>query len=393
MAVGTPLSQRLVLVSDLHMGGGAGAGRWGPGFVDEFDGDEVFPAFLMWLRSEGRRPSRLVLLGDTLDFLRVPVPGALYARNDAEAVGQLERIAAAHPTVFEALGAIVNEGTALDVVVGNHDVELARPAVQRRLRTLLKAPGNTSANQEAVRFHLWGYYVPELLYAEHGNHYHDINSLRRPLVPFQDGRTERPPAARLGSARRRLLGRGQPGAPPLHQIVDDLFSVGRLSGAALKEYRDSMLSEYAAEIGLPVSAVRRLDELGRTSVPATAARIARTRLARGPSFGDAAPEVATSVHRVLAAAGCAVPFCVFGHTHAACHRRLPGGVGQYLNAGTWSTDYRRAVNRRRPVPDPRRRTWVELSGHGSDNPQARLLHWVEGRDPASRVSERAVGRD
>ena len=43
MAVGTPLSQRLVLVSDLHMGGGAAAARWGPGFIDEFDGDEVFP--------------------------------------------------------------------------------------------------------------------------------------------------------------------------------------------------------------------------------------------------------------------------------------------------------------------------------------------------------------
>ena len=386
------MSERLVLVSDLHLGAGAATAQWGPGFVDEFDGDEAFPAFLTWLRSDGRRPSRLVLLGDTLDFLRVPVPGALYARNDAEAVGQLERIAAAHPTVIEALSATVNDGTAIDVVVGNHDVELARPAVQRRLRTLLKAPGNSAADQKAVRFHLWGYYVPGLLYAEHGNHYHDINSLRRPLVPFRDGRTERPPAARLGSARRRLLGRDHPGAPPLHQIVKDLFFVGRLSGAALKEYRDSMLSDYAAKIGLPVSAVRRLDELGRTSLPATAARIARTRLARGPSFGDAAPEVATSVHRVLAAAGCAVPFCVFGHTHAACHLRLPGWVGQYLNTGTWSTDYRRAMNRRQPVPDPQRRTWVELRGYPKENPQARLLHWVEGPDPASRVSERAVGR-
>ena len=123
-----------------------------------------------------------------------------------------------------------------------------------------------------------------------------------------------------------------------------------------------------------------------------AARIARTRLARGPSFGDAAPEVATSVHRVLAAAGCGVPFCVFGHTHAALHLGLPGGVGHYLNTGTWSTDYRRAVNRRRPVPDSRRRTWVELSDRGSDDPQARLLQWVEGPDPASRISEPAIGR-
>src|SRR5512133_830266 len=222
MATGAPVSERLVLVSDLHLGAGTVPASWGAGFIDEFDGDEAFPAFLTWLRFEGPRPSRLVLLGDTLDFLRVPVPGALYARNDAEAVRQLDLIAAAHPRVFEALSAMVNDGIAIDVVVGNHDVELARPAVQGCLRTLLRAPSDTG-DQGAVNFHLWGYYAPGLLYAEHGNHYHDINCFQRPLVPFRNGRTERPPAARFGSARRQLRGRNLSGAPPLHQIVMDIF--------------------------------------------------------------------------------------------------------------------------------------------------------------------------
>ena len=388
MTVDSGVSDRLVLVSDLHLGAGAVPGSRVHGFDDAFDGDEAFPTFLTWLRSDDRRLSRLVLLGDTLDFLRVPVPGALYARNDAEAVGQLDLIAAAHPRVFETLSAMVNDGIAIDVVVGNHDVELARPAVQRRLRTLLRAPSDTG-DHGAVNFHLWGYYAPGLLYAEHGNHYHDINCFQRPLVPFRNGRTERPPAARFGSA---LRGRNLSGAPPLHQIVMDIFSARRLSDAALEEYRDSMLSGYAAEIGLPKSVVRHLDELGRTTALSIAARIARTRLAGGPSFKDLAPAVAASVHRVLSTAGCAVPFCVFGHTHVACHLQLPGGVGQYLNTGTWSTDYRRAPNRRQPVSDPRRRTWVELSRHGRGNLQARLLHWVGGPDPASHVSEWAVGR-
>jgi hypothetical protein len=152
-----------------------------------------------------------------------------------------------------------------------------------------------------------------------------------------------------------------------------------------------VLPGYAAKIGLPVSAVRRLDELGRTSIVATAVRIARTRLARGPSFRDAAPDVAASVHRVLAAAGCAVPFCVFGHTHAACHLRLPSGVGQYMNAGTWSTDYGRAVHRQ-PLPDPPRRTWIDFVGHGSDRPQARLLRWAEPPASASHIIEQTIGR-
>jgi len=86
-----------VIVSDLHLGGGPVAGAWGAGFSDEFADDQSFSGFLRWL---ARRPgSRLVFLGDTFDFLRVPVTGTrtgLFARCDAEAVAQLDRIAAAH---------------------------------------------------------------------------------------------------------------------------------------------------------------------------------------------------------------------------------------------------------------------------------------------------------
>ena len=53
LAADAAMSERLVLMSDLHMRAGVAAARCGPGFVDEFDGDE---AFLTWLRSdEGRR--------------------------------------------------------------------------------------------------------------------------------------------------------------------------------------------------------------------------------------------------------------------------------------------------------------------------------------------------
>jgi UDP-2,3-diacylglucosamine pyrophosphatase LpxH len=371
------MMQRLVLVSDIHLGLGAAGARYGPRFVDEFDGDEALPAFLSWLRSDGRRPSHLVLLGDTLDFLRVPVRGALYARNDAEAVWQLEQIAIAHPTVFEALSAIMNDGTVIDIVVGNHDVELARPAVQGKLRRLLGAPEHPGADAAAVRFHLWGYYLPGLLYAEHGNHYHDVNSFRRPLIPFRAGRTERPLATRIHSVLRHAR-RKQSGGPPLHQVLADLLPLDRVPRAAMGDYYATVLPRYAAELGLPVLTVRQLHELGQTSTVATALRIAKVRMGHDLSFGEAAPGVATSVHQVLAAAGCAVPFCIFGHSHAACHLQLPGGVGDYLNTGTWSSDYRSATGRGQPVPDSQKRTWIELAYDDSDNPQAKLLHWATG---------------
>ncbi|HEY5988418.1 MAG TPA: hypothetical protein VIV12_18875, partial [Streptosporangiaceae bacterium] len=64
----------LVVVSDLHLGGGPFAGAWGPGFSDEFADDEAFSEFLHWL---SQRPGRrLVFLGDVFDFMRVPVTGA-----------------------------------------------------------------------------------------------------------------------------------------------------------------------------------------------------------------------------------------------------------------------------------------------------------------------------
>jgi hypothetical protein len=318
-----------------------------------------------------RSPRRLVLLGDTVDFLRVPVAGALYARNDSEAVRQLDQVAAAHPRVFAALSAALAQGVGIDIVIGNHDVELARPAVQRRLRALLTPPGDTGG--EAIDFHLWGYYVPGLLYAEHGNHYHDINSFRRPLLPFLDGHTERPLAARYGSARR-LIWRGGRRRLPLRHLVRDLVWARKPKGAALEEYREQVLPRYAAEIGLPVSAVRQLHEFGATSVPSVALRIARARLAGGPSFREKAPAVAAAVQRVLATAGYPVPFCVFGHTHLACRVRARDAPGEYLNTGTWSTDYRRGVPGRPSGPTPRR-TWVEVTASGNKGPQASLWSW------------------
>jgi UDP-2,3-diacylglucosamine pyrophosphatase LpxH len=86
----------LVIVSDLHLGGGPRAKAWGRGFSDAFTDDRAFSDFLRWLSERPR--CRLVFLGDAFDFLR----GAgdrcgLFARSDTEAVAQLDQIAAAHP--------------------------------------------------------------------------------------------------------------------------------------------------------------------------------------------------------------------------------------------------------------------------------------------------------
>jgi len=370
---------RLVLVSDLHLGGGPEAAAAGPGFADPFDQDDAFVQFLGYLRRrEEGRPYRLVLLGDTLDFLRVPVTGprtGLYARDDAEAVGQLDRIHAAHRSVFGGLAGTLASGVPVDVVVGNHDVELARPAVRDRLRALLGDDhGCPPEGLTSLRFHPWGYHVPGVLYAEHGNHYHDINTFDRPLHPFRRARLlERPPAARLGGLRR--LGSGPAARPWIRDALADLLPRRRVDSTARSAYR-ARLPAYADELGLAGDVVTRLHELGGTSVLRIMRRLLRTRLAGGPAFAEQLPQVAALVHEALSSSGQAAPCYVFGHAHVAQHLRLAGTGACYLNTGTWSTDGAESAPASARRRGGARCTWVDIDRGVGGRPTATLLRWA-----------------
>jgi len=349
----------LVITSDLHLGGGLPAEAWGPGFSDEFTDDQAFSDFLRWLSQ--RRGCRLVFLGDAFDFLRVPVTGArtgLFARCDAEAVAQLDRIAAAHPTVVKALSAALAAGVHVDFVSGNHDAELIRPAVRERLCALLGAQ---------VSFHSWILYIPGLLYAEHGHHHHDINTFVRPLYPYakNDGRLERPPAAWLGDLRRFP-------ASPSHLWRDAMTGLrGRPSARGRAEYLAGLAPTHADEIGLPEGVLAELHQLASFSPFGVGWRLVSTRLRRGDRRGYL-PTAAAAVHDLLARNQLAVPFYAFGHTHAAM--RLPLGTNAwYLNSGTWS---RMTWGSARA-----RRTWIEITVGEAPDAGARLFHWTGTAEP------------
>ena len=352
MSDGSPL----VIVSDLHLGGGPAAGAWGAGFSDEFADDQPFSDFLRWL---ARRPgSRLVFLGDTFDFLRVPVTGTrtgLFAHCDAEAVAQLDRIAAAHSTIITAMSAALAAGVRADFVCGNHDAELVRPAVQERLCTLLGAH---------VRVHPWILYIPGLLYAEHGHQHHDINAFARPLYPYaaNDGRLERPPAARLGDLKRL------PASPGLlwRDALPGLR--GRLPAESRAEYLARLVPARAHEIGLPESVVAELHHLASFSLLRAGRRLASTRLRRRrPGY---LPLAAAAVHDLMARSQCAVPFYAFGHTHAAARISL-GANAYYLNSGTWSTAAWAGAGSRG--------TWIEISAAAPAS--AKLFRWTGAAEP------------
>lgn len=362
----------LVIVSDLHLGGGTAAAARGRAFSDEFSDDAAFSDFLRWI--SGRRGCRLVLLGDSFDFLRVPVSGArtgLFARNDAEAVGQLDRIAAAHPAAVEALSATLAAGVELDFVSGNHDAELIRPAVRERLCELLGG---------RARFHPWILYIPGLLYAEHGHHHHDINAFARPLYPYaaKAGRLERPPAAWLGDLRRLT-------ANP-HRLWRDAMAGVRVRSRAGRHtgYFTWMLPAHAEQIGLPERVVADLHHLASFSPFRIGRRLARTRLRRrgGPGY---LPTAAAAVRELMVSNRLTVPFYAFGHTHDAM--RLPlGRRAWYLNSGTWSTTVRGSGHAYR--------TWIEITADrmpaagGLSGAGASLFRWTGAAEqlPDHRIS-------
>jgi len=189
----------IILISDLHLSGGYDRRTGTYNRNEDFFYDAALGRFIDWLLaravSEGRR-WRLVLLGDFLDFLQVHAGDGHDAglTSSSTTLAKLEAIAAGHAEAFAALGRFVAAGHALDVVIGNHDIELLWPEVQARFRELVERNAG-GAPAIALTFHPWILYLPGLLYAEHGQQYDSLNSfatLMRPLLPSDPQRIELP---------------------------------------------------------------------------------------------------------------------------------------------------------------------------------------------------------
>lgn len=363
-----------VVISDLHLA----AGRHDP-FFD----DESLVAFLDSLarRAETGAPLRLVLLGDTLDFTLVEhdrrrldptVPGAL---------ARLERIAAAHADVFAALARAAGAGVALDIVPGNHDLELLAPAVLDGLRALLTHDGGS------LTLHPWILHLPGIAYLEHGQQHHDINRVPHLLAIGGDDELPLPAGTVYGEhllalndllgadiAIERLSGRSVLAAAR-RRPARLRRTLGPTLGAAHRLLRCERAARSALRGGQPPAArhenppglpAATVGALGRAAASTPAGALRRRLLARTATE----PYMVTgarTVHGVLAAVGQPAAFYVYAHTHVADDRPLTSdpAAPRYLNAGTWS---RLALDR---AP---RCCYVELGCDG-DAPSARLLHW------------------
>lgn len=177
----------LIIISDLHISSGYNRRTGTFDRNEDFFYDGAFDRFideLLRRSTSEQRQWRLVILGDLIDFLQVDVPikGTGHGLTSHEtAAKKLERVARGHASIFSALGRFVASGHPVDIVIGNHDIEMIWPEIQQRIRELILK--HVAGEAAPITFHPWIFYIPGLVYAEHGQQYDGLNSFTTLLQP------------------------------------------------------------------------------------------------------------------------------------------------------------------------------------------------------------------
>ncbi|MGE3456423.1 MAG: hypothetical protein AB7O24_15040 [Kofleriaceae bacterium] len=189
----------ILVVSDLHFGEellpGASAERRHA--IDL--GGSAFREFLRHhaVRRRDGRPWRLVIAGDLFDFMSVVVPRLPdrpaktaderrfgLGRGVATGVERLKRICEAHKPLLSDLVRFANAGHQIDIVVGNHDVELLAKEVAAELKRQLALVGGEEPALSRINVVPWFIYVPGVAWIEHGHVYDEGCSFEFNLAPM-----------------------------------------------------------------------------------------------------------------------------------------------------------------------------------------------------------------
>lgn len=152
-----------IILSDLHLGFGPRLPDGSRNLLEEFHYDRQFIELLQHY-SEGeyaKAEVELVLNGDILNHLHTTPEEADCDRlTETVALARTEKILAGHPQFFDALAGFARRPNhSIVYIMGNHDMGVAWPKIQQRLKELI---------HPELKFYL-DYYETGGMYIEHGN--------------------------------------------------------------------------------------------------------------------------------------------------------------------------------------------------------------------------------
>jgi len=209
-AISTLPDTNYLVVSDLHLRGGFNNPTEG---LYHFDAEFADLLRYYRLHRASTRPWTLIIDGDFIEFRYVtdlPEPshpflrGATFSKGEArygpgteadKSRWKLDRILrSSHPQLLLSLARFIAEGNHVIVLRGNHDTEMIWPEVQEHFQRLIAEhhPADVGylAMKEAVaqrlQFAPWFWYVPDMLYVEHGCQYDRFCAFEyflNPVVP------------------------------------------------------------------------------------------------------------------------------------------------------------------------------------------------------------------
>jgi UDP-2,3-diacylglucosamine pyrophosphatase LpxH len=437
-------ASNILVVSDLHFGEellpGASVERRRAIEL----GSSAFREFLRYhtVRRRDGRPWRLVIAGDLFDFMSVVISGTKerpaktaderrfgLGRGVVPGVERMRRIAEAHRPLLGELGRFAAAGHTVEIIVGNHDVELLAAEVVDELMRQLTAAGADDRALARIKVVPWFIYQPGVCWIEHGH---------APMDP-KDGwliyNADYAAVRYLGAAvpeldphgieewglwgyLRYMAGQGFVSGTRLWfayvRFVKALFAARRLHRSfkrrdrRRREHR-ARLAEVARAGGLSVETAAAIDRLARTPLTVSARRVGRMVMLDRFGIGIGCALVIVflllslplgwAIAGALAAALASIaltrwlgdhmvtsqipmrsvpqrlrrlvdaPVVVFGHTHDPRWQRLRTG-GLYLNAGTWLPATRPGLRRSF--------TFVLIQPAPSGFPNVELRQWRDG---------------
>jgi UDP-2,3-diacylglucosamine pyrophosphatase LpxH len=181
------------VISDLHIGGATDKE------LGDFHQDLEFVQFLEAIEGPN---TTLIINGDFIDFAQIPpyeVPRYQGSQpcyllwTEQASLQKLEAARLAHDRCFDAMARFIAKGSKLQVVIGNHDLDLVWEGVQESLRELLGSP-----TRDQLTFFV-GHTMYEKVWIEHGHEITPENCPSDPqcLRPYLEQHAI--PRARLGN--------------------------------------------------------------------------------------------------------------------------------------------------------------------------------------------------